>query len=76
MAYTVVYTTPSGERSEDHPDHVRAIERALTFSGMGASDVHVRTAAGRVYRAPGEMPDLLQAEGGAGHEAGSPILNS
>ena len=33
MAYTVVYTTPSGERSEDHPDHVRAIERALTVTG-------------------------------------------
>ncbi|GEP07601.1 hypothetical protein MOX02_56390 [Methylobacterium oxalidis] len=60
MAYTVHYTTPSGPTSEQHDIGVRAAERAMTFSGMGAANVYVEAADGTVFRAPIEMSALIE----------------
>ena len=60
MPYTVYWTTPSGAMSEKHTDCVRAAERALTFSDLGASNVYVENGIGNRYLAPSELSDLLR----------------
>ncbi|GJE27160.1 hypothetical protein [Methylobacterium organophilum] len=60
MTYTVHYTAPSGSKAEEHAIGVRAAERAMTFSSLGAADVYVETGDGQVFRAPGEIDALVR----------------
>lgn len=60
MRYTVHWTAPSGPSTEPHALGARAAERAMTFASMGAADVYVETADGRVFRAPAQMAALVQ----------------
>ncbi|WFT77145.1 MULTISPECIES: hypothetical protein [unclassified Methylobacterium] len=60
MIYTLHWTAPSGATTERHDLGTRAAERAMTFVSMGASNVHVVTGDGRVFRAPSEMSDLVE----------------
>ena len=60
MSYTVHWTTPAGPTSETHSIGLRAAERAMTFSSLGAANVYVETSDGRVFRAPTELSALVR----------------